>query len=126
ARVDRPRRRAPGSHPTAPTTAARSPGPGDTPAPPPCRAPARSSHPLPSHGPRLSKGDPPAGCYRVRNPKATSPPSRVGRQGRGTWLRGLRERGYRPAHDPGVRPVAQPATPRDVRDHRDLAGGEAP
>src|SRR5207302_3958654 len=38
----------------------------------------------------------------------------------------LASRGYRPAHAPGLRPVAQPATPRDVRDHRDLAGGEAP
>src|SRR5437667_6079831 len=34
--------------------------------------------------------------------------------------------GYRPAHAPGFRSVAQPATPRDVRDHRDRRGGEAP
>src|SRR5439155_11953932 len=40
-------------------------------------------------------------------------------------LRAMTERRYPPAHDTGVRPLTQPAPPRDLRDDRHLAGGEA-
>src|SRR5439155_247966 len=65
------------------------------------------------------------GCQRAICRKGMV--ARGGVKGNDRWvgLRPLTCSGYPLAHDPGVRPLTQPAPPRDLCDDRHLAGGEA-